>query len=213
MNANPTHGAGLWPMVLEKAVAKYIGTYNKCAGGNPLWALTTFLGPAPMKAYRFSKRKSTWRKLRMKNQLNVKKFGGRSPRPKWIRLKGKKNRCSSTKLFKKLCALTNANHVLAAGGVKKTRANNRKSSSWDGLISNHAYSILDVAEPKAGVRLVKVRNPHGRTEWKGDWSDGSKLWRDHPKIARDLEHETKDDGAFWMSWGDFSKVRCGSCVH
>jgi len=28
------------------------------------------------------------------------------------------------------------------------------------------------------VRLCKLRNPHGRGEWKGDWSDKSDWWTD-----------------------------------
>jgi hypothetical protein len=28
------------------------------------------------------------------------------------------------------------------------------------------------------VKLVKMRNPWGEGEWKGDWSDKSDLWTD-----------------------------------
>jgi len=37
-----------------------------------------------------------------------------------------------------------------------------------GIVSSHAYSILKVFEMKNGVRIVKMRNPWGETEWKGD---------------------------------------------
>ena len=36
----------------------------------------------------------------------------------------------------------------------------------------HAYGVLSVAEVD-GVRLLKIRNPHGRTKRTGAWSDGS----------------------------------------
>ena len=28
------------------------------------------------------------------------------------------------------------------------------------------------------VRLLKIRNPHGKGEWKGEWSDKSKIWKE-----------------------------------
>jgi len=49
-----------------------------------------------------------------------------------------------------------------------------------GLIMNHAYSISDVCEikntenPKEPFQLIRLRNPWGKGEWTGEWSDGSK---------------------------------------
>ena len=51
-----------------------------------------------------------------------------------------------------------------------------------GLVDAHAYSLISAQEIKvprslgSRVRLVKVRNPWGKKEWGGDWSDKSKLW-------------------------------------
>jgi hypothetical protein len=48
----------------------------------------------------------------------------------------------------------------------------------NGLIGRHAYSLLDLNEITRSngdkVRLVKIRNPHGRTEWEGAYGDSSK---------------------------------------
>ena len=47
-------------------------------------------------------------------------------------------------------------------------------------MGGHAYSILDVREARTtrgeAVRLLRVRNPHGCTEWNGEWSDQSDMW-------------------------------------
>ncbi|KAK3634562.1 hypothetical protein LTR56_011006 [Elasticomyces elasticus] len=43
----------------------------------------------------------------------------------------------------------------------------------------------------------------GKTEWSGDWSDGSKLWT--PDMMKNLGHTFGDDGVFWISYKDFLK--------
>ncbi|KFY13140.1 hypothetical protein V492_03463, partial [Pseudogymnoascus sp. VKM F-4246] len=69
----------------------------------------------------------------------------------------------------------------------------------DGIQSNHAYSILRAVQYK-NDRLLLMKNPWGRKEWKGAWSDGSKEWT-HESI-RDLGHEFGDDGIFWIRYQD-----------
>ncbi len=52
-------------------------------------------------------------------------------------------------------------------------ANNKND---DGIIGGHAYSLISVVEFKHEgelVRLLKMRNPWGKGEWTGDWSDKS----------------------------------------
>jgi len=49
-----------------------------------------------------------------------------------------------------------------------------------GLQKDHAYSVLDAIEIHAKdgnkANLLMMRNPWGKVEWKGDWSDASDLW-------------------------------------
>lgn len=50
-----------------------------------------------------------------------------------------------------------------------------------GLISGHAYALLDVAELKNAAgevvhRIVQMRNPWGKEEYHGPFSDHSPLW-------------------------------------
>lgn len=49
---------------------------------------------------------------------------------------------------------------------------------YKGLVTGHAYTLLDVKELSNGVKLAKVRNPWSRGEWNGDWSDNSGKWTD-----------------------------------
>ena len=60
-----------------------------------------------------------------------------------------------------------------------------------GLISNHAYSILQVVELKRDLKLIKLRNPHGGTgAWKGAWSIQSKKWK---KLDKNIKKKHKMD--------------------
>lgn len=65
--------------------------------------------------------------------------------------------------------------MMSSGIHAKSEA---EMSRW-GLHGNHAYSLIQAAvvnKNGLNVELVKLRNPWGRDEWKGDWSDNSPLW-------------------------------------
>jgi calpain-15 len=51
-------------------------------------------------------------------------------------------------------------------------------------VNNHSYTVLEVQEVdnKEGVKekLLKIRNPWGKGEWQGRWSDSSDTWT--PKL-------------------------------
>lgn len=78
-----------------------------------------------------------------------------------------------------------------------------------------------------GTQLVQLRNPWGRSEWKGAWSDESKEWNQkRRRMVMDRQkqiakHDTveigADDGVFWMTFNDFclnfSSVDTCSLIH
>ncbi|XP_066293758.1 calpain-9-like [Branchiostoma lanceolatum] len=76
-----------------------------------------------------------------------------------------------------------------------------------GLVSGHAYTITGVAKIRnfgKTHKLLRIRNPWGRQEWTGAWSDGSPEWQRMPgDVLQRLGYENKDDGEFWMEYGDF----------
>lgn len=69
-----------------------------------------------------------------------------------------------------------------------------------GLLQNHAYAILAVFQID-GYQLVKLRNPWGRSEWKGEWSLESPCWTPHLRQLLQPTSQAKD-GVFYMSYGD-----------
>jgi hypothetical protein len=68
-----------------------------------------------------------------------------------------------------------------------------------GIMELHAYSVMRAVEID-GERLVLLKNPWGKGEWNGPWSDGSKEWT--PEWLKKLDHRFGDDGAFWISYQD-----------
>jgi len=74
------------------------------------------------------------------------------------------------------------------------------------LVPSHVYSLLAVVEiyhpSKGEQRLLKMRNPWGNKEWKGDWSDESTIWTED--LLKKLNHEKNaDDGTFFIEFKDF----------
>ncbi|XP_073741491.1 calpain-12 [Callorhinus ursinus] len=76
----------------------------------------------------------------------------------------------------------------------------------DGLVKGHAYSVTGTYKVTLGftkVRLLRLRNPWGRVEWTGAWSDSCPRWDALPAEWRDALLVKKEDGEFWMELKDF----------
>lgn len=80
-----------------------------------------------------------------------------------------------------------------------------------GITFGHAYSILDMVKIDS-YKLIKLRNPWGRGEWKGAFSDNSDKWnstRLRKACNFNPDTDNKDDGEFWMDFEDFcSEFEC-----
>ncbi|KAI9718699.1 MAG: hypothetical protein M1812_003873 [Candelaria pacifica] len=78
----------------------------------------------------------------------------------------------------------------------------RNWGSWGsrkGVVEGHAYSIMEAREVK-GEKLLRLRNPWGKSEWTGAWSDGSEQWT--AEWMELLGHKFGNDGVFWISYQD-----------
>lgn len=186
------NGNELYAMLLEKAFAKFCGSYEKLEGGQTIWAIRAMTGDPARWFYKDKDgtKWARWDMVDLKDDTNMRA----------TKLVAHGEAINNDTMFQVLLKYNKMKSILCASGA----------SGKDGLHTGHAYSILDVAEVNTGLlgtgttfRLVKIRNPWGSGEWTGDWGDKSEMWNKEPKVKKALGYEPTDDGAFWMSWDDY----------
>ena len=173
----------LWPALIEKAYAKAHGSYEQLSGGFIQEAFYDMTG-APTETIIFS---ACWH---------------------------------VEELWARLLSFSEAGFIMGVATNK----------SGDGLVGHHAYSVLQVLEihdalvgeqqcvtdffsnvpeknknskkQKSTIRLVRIRNPWGKKEWNGDFSDNSNKWTTALRSTLGKGGFVKNDGTFWMSYED-----------
>lgn len=98
----------------------------------------------------------------------------------------------------KMASLVGTHMIIPSGKVVK---------SATGLYSGHAYSVTGIEQLRGTQHhLMRLRNPWGKSEWNGPWSDGSKEWDSVPdSVKREIDFEKLEDGEFWISFEDWLK--------
>ena len=83
----------------------------------------------------------------------------------------------------------NQQNLVIASSISSDSDVGREVLQDSGLFSGHAYSLLKLELVKNKnnkvIQMVHLRNPHGRSEFNGDWSDSSSLWNTIPKERRE----------------------------
>jgi calpain-15 len=165
------NGNEIWVLLLEKAWAKLYGGYAKIEAGLTRESLHDLTG-GPAKTFMTG---------------DPKVSGSKVNEDIWAEIK-----TAEEKDFIMTCG---AGDLMEGQDILSTT----------GLVGSHAYSLLSAMEvtDKSGkvIRLLKIRNPWGQSEWTGDWSDNSPLWTSELKTKVGLEN--RDDGIFFMAYEDF----------
>eukprot|EP00934_Nitzschia_sp_Nitz4_P003821 Nitzschia sp. Nitz4//scaffold33_size148984//108967//111638//NITZ4_002941-RA/size148984-augustus-gene-0.258-mRNA-1//1//CDS//3329548466//3811//frame0 len=91
--------------------------------------------------------------------------------------------------------------------VSMTREISEETAEKLGLVTGHAYAVLEVVQTSAGVRMLQLKNPWASTSWKGKYSSQDKVsWRNQT-LREELGYDPvaalqRDDGVFWICWDD-----------
>ncbi|KAG1670199.1 hypothetical protein FOA52_014975 [Chlamydomonas sp. UWO 241] len=185
--AQPSGGdAGAWVLILEKAMAKFMGSYHALDGGSTLWAFETLTGNY---CFKLKQGVTSYRRFDLVHPANGDKGVAM--------LQASKDELTGKEVFAALRFYVKKKSVVAASSGAGADTEN-----INGIVQGHAYSITRVKEVDS-IQLVEVRNPWGQFEWTGAWSDNSEKWKEHPKVAEVLKFKPSDDGSFWMEFSDF----------
>ena len=180
---NSTKTNEIWVMLLEKAYAKVYGAYANINAGLTREALRDLTG-APCQTY------------------FVKKL---SPDQHWAIIRDADEK----------------DHIMAAQSGEIAGKKNDAQDEETGLSGNHAYSLIDayeIIEKRPGLydlkeegennnlpvhKVLKIRNPWGKGEWKHEWSDSDP--RITKELRKKLDMEKEDDGVFLLPLEEFLK--------
>eukprot|EP00750_Incisomonas_marina_P031679 INCI8276.3.p1 GENE.INCI8276.3~~INCI8276.3.p1 ORF type:complete len:1005 (+),score=141.56 INCI8276.3:126-3140(+) len=195
----------LWVLLLEKAWAKVHGSYFHIdGGGSPGDAMRALTG-APSQSLHFQNLRHS--NVTFKRAPSI----GPSGVGRLADLHEGTGDDADSHVFRQLLQGTQIGHLICAS-VPETDI----TAQSCGLVTGHSYALLDAVEIQPGdmgwdgptpLRLVQLRNPWGKFEWKGAWSENSNEWKRYPEIFRRFEEEDLKEGSntglFWMAMPDF----------
>ncbi|XP_005932705.1 calpain-5 [Haplochromis burtoni] len=172
-----------WSALVEKAYAKMYGCYEALDGGNTADALVDFTG-------------------------------GVSEPMDLIENGYKQDEEKQHELFERVLKVHNRGGLISCS-IRATTQADMEARLDCGLVKGHAYAVTDVRKVRLGhgllayfrsdkLNMIRMRNPWGKREWNGPWSDSSEEWQKVSKSEREKMGVTvEDDGEFWMTFDDF----------
>lgn len=185
----------LWVSLLEKAYAKFYGSYEGLEGGVVSDALIDFTGGDG----------ETFNLVPEVCASGAAADHSAHAEDVWSRLHVAHSHASGDAE-----ELDGTTTLIGCG----SHAGSDTDVSSTGIVLGHAYSVLRVVELPEHGRLLQVRNPWGGgKEWCGDWSDTSHRWKDAalcklldymPRVD-DEKSGKGGDGVFWINLDDFQK--------
>ena len=172
----------LWVSLLEKAIAKYYGSYEAITGGLVHVAMSLLTGGIGQ----------------MIRLPQAKRLGHVDNGRLWLKM---------FKLYQEGHLL-----AAGTPSGSKGSSTGSTTVSQMGIVQGHAYAILklvQVRDMRGQHKLIQLRNPWGKSrsnaEWQGAWNDkDSQNWTQRTKAKAGFT--AGQDGIFWMSFEDFVEI-------
>jgi hypothetical protein len=182
------------------------GALKKNLSETPLYArcdqLNEFWVPLIEKAY--AKLHGTYEKINggTISEAMVDLSGGVSERF-FLRAPDMTEAIESGQFWKDLKKYASQGYLLgAANSVKDDAGNPEEIMGPQGIMSNHAYGIMQIVEV-GELQMIRIRNPWGQGEWTGKFCDDDEAWDDNKGLKEKLNYQFKNDGNWWMEFKDF----------
>ncbi|XP_053229806.1 calpain-6 isoform X2 [Podarcis raffonei] len=174
-----------WSALLEKAYAKMAGSYEALDGGNTAEAIVDFTGAVAE---------------------SIDMIDGHYSH----------DIIERAKLFEDLLKVQRREGLISCY-IMPLSSDEFEGQTEMGLVKGHAYSVTEILKmPLEEKRvpwqktkklfMIRLRNPWGKSEWNGPWSDSSEEWKKVSQAERKkLRLTIENDGEFWMSFEDWCK--------
>eukprot|EP00928_Gymnodinium_smaydae_P006329 TRINITY_DN12234_c0_g1_i1.p1 TRINITY_DN12234_c0_g1~~TRINITY_DN12234_c0_g1_i1.p1 ORF type:complete len:706 (+),score=156.99 TRINITY_DN12234_c0_g1_i1:72-2189(+) len=197
----------IWPQLVEKAFAKFCGSYASMAGGTIAYGLHYLCGGKVAESWkqfahgRWQRHSTLWRGRMAEDAIpGVGERGDLADRKTSEgELMPEMRQCTSDQLWGQLLQFSDRCYPVACSIFG--------SRPHAGLLADRAYALVAVREVPLSdgkaLRMLYLRNPFGIGEWSGRWSDHSEAWSQCPEVRAALAFQPSRDGAFWISYRDF----------
>ena len=104
-------------------------------------------------------------------------------------------------LYNKIEKANDEGAVMGCGSYQSATGRDDTKNKGN-IVFSHAYTLIDAKSIKNDdIYLLKIRNPWGKIEWNGAWSDNSGTWTSNYKNY--FGFENKEDGIFFMNIDDY----------
>jgi len=211
-----------WVPLIEKAYAKLHGSYQALASG--------FIDDGLVDLTGLTSKKMVIETEKLKNAREADKLWNILLANSSLEHNEGNKKKQTTEKGKIVSAKYYTRNKTMMGCSVESKGNNMEQEVFfnnrhTGILAGHAYSILDVFEipkPRSNKnrkksRLLRIRNPWGRKEWNGKWSDDSvETKKNKEKIENELNEKYKgthekinlsqEDGTFLMCFSDFRNI-------
>jgi hypothetical protein len=181
--AQPSRSEFVWPLILEKAVAKLHGGYQA------LDLSVKMRHPVEKRLSASTVMCDLTGGVGISRDLHHEEF-------------------NSTDWWNTLVELSDSKSTsLVANSIKEDET----AAKELGIIPSHAYQILHARQINGFKLLCLCGRWAKERKWIGEWSDQSPLWDQYPHITSALGFRTKDANSFWIPYVKF--LQLFSAVH